>query len=209
MDRGAWWATVHKVTKSQTQLKRLNTHTHTHTRTHTHNDTCKCVVLVQSHSSDQLFATPRTTACQSPLLHCLLVVQTHIHWVMIPTISSSVARFSSCPQSFPASGSFPRESSLHIRWPKYWSFSFSISPSNEYSELISFRIDWFDLAVQRTLNSLLDTSPLSDTDLWVFLPQSSIFSCSLKCLLQSRSVIFDEVLLCRFSFYGLLFWCHI
>ena len=132
-----------------------------------------------------------------------------LSWWCHPAISSSVSRFSSCPQSFPASGSFPRESSLHIRWPKYWSFSFSISPSNEYSELISFRIDWFDLAVQRTLNSLLDTSPLSDTDLWVFLPQSSIFSCSLKCLLQSRSVIFDEVLLCRFSFYGLLFWCHI
>ena len=64
-----------------------------------------------------------------------------------PTISSSVAPFSSCPPSFPAS-----ESALHIRWPKYWSFSFSISPSNEYSGLISFRIDWFDLlAVQGTL----------------------------------------------------------
>ena len=51
---------------------------------------------------------------------------------------------------------FPNESVLHIRWPKYWSFSFSISPSNEYSGLISFRIDWLDLlAVQRTLKSLL------------------------------------------------------
>ena len=60
--------------------------------------------------------------------------------------------FSSCLQSFPASG----ESVLHIRWPKYWSFSFSISPSSEYSGLISFRIDWFDpLAVQGTLKSLL------------------------------------------------------
>ena len=51
---------------------------------------------------------------------------------------------------------FSSESVLHIRWPKYWSFSFKISPSNEYSELISFRIDWFDfLAVQGTLKSLL------------------------------------------------------
>jgi len=59
-------------------------------------------------------------------------------------------------QSFLASGSFPVESVLHIRWPKYWSFSFSISPSNEYSELISFRMDWLDLlAVQGTLKSLL------------------------------------------------------
>ena len=72
-----------------------------------------------------------------------------------PTISSSVVLFSSRLQSFPASGSFPM-SQLHIRWPKYWSFSFSISPSNEYSGLIFFRIDWFDLlAVQGTLKSLL------------------------------------------------------
>ena len=60
-----------------------------------------------------------------------------------PTISSSVTLFSSCPQSFPASRSFPNESVLHIRWPKYWSFSFSISPSNEYSGLSSFRMDWW------------------------------------------------------------------
>ena len=63
-----------------------------------------------------------------------------------PTISSSVIPFSSCLQSFSASGSFPvSQSVLHIRWPKYWSFSFSISPSSEYSGLISFGIDWLDL----------------------------------------------------------------
>ena len=74
-----------------------------------------------------------------------------LSWWCHPTISSSVAPFSSCPQSFPASGS-----ALHIRWPKCWSFSFSISPSNEYSGLISFRIDWFDLlVVQGILKSLL------------------------------------------------------
>ena len=54
-----------------------------------------------------------------------------------PTISSSVIPFSSCPRSFPASGSFSNESALHIRWPKYWSFSFNISPSNEHPGLIS------------------------------------------------------------------------
>ena len=71
-----------------------------------------------------------------------------LSWWCHPTISSSVVPFSSCLQSSPASGSFP-ESVLCIRWPKYWSFSFSISPSNEYSGLISFTIDWFDLlAVQ-------------------------------------------------------------
>ena len=72
-----------------------------------------------------------------------------------PAISSSVIPFSSCPQSLPASGSFPM-SQLCMRWLKYWSFSFSISPSNEHPGLISFRMDWLDLlAVQGTLKSLL------------------------------------------------------
>ena len=69
------------------------------------------------------------------------------------TISSSTAPFFSCPQAFPASV-FSSESALRIRWPKYWSFNFSISPSNETSGLISFKTDWFDLlAVQGTLKS--------------------------------------------------------
>ena len=73
-----------------------------------------------------------------------------------PTISFSVARFSSCSQSFPGSRSFSRKLPLCIRWPKYWSFSLSNTPSNEYSGLIFFRIDWFDfLAVQGALRSLL------------------------------------------------------
>ena len=60
------------------------------------------------------------------------------------------------PSIFPSIRVFSNESVLHIRWPKYWSFSFSNSPSNEYSGLVSFRIDWFDiLAVQGTLKSLL------------------------------------------------------
>ena len=76
-------------------------------------------------------------------------------WWCYLTFSSSVTPFSSCPQSFPASRSFPM-SWLRIRWPKYWRFSFSISPSNEYSGLISFRIDRFDLPeVQGTLKSIL------------------------------------------------------
>ena len=72
-----------------------------------------------------------------------------------PAISSSVVPFSSCPQSLPASGIFPM-SHFCMRWPKYWSFSFSISPSNEHPGLISFRMDWLDLlAVQGTLKSIL------------------------------------------------------
>ena len=72
-----------------------------------------------------------------------------------PAISSSVVPFSFCPQSHPASV-FSNESSLPMRWPRYWSFSFSIIPSKEIPVLISFRMDWLDLlAVQGTLKSLL------------------------------------------------------
>ena len=72
------------------------------------------------------------------------------------TISSSVIPFFFLPSIFPSIRVFSDESVHHIRWPKYWSFKFSIRPSNEYSGLISFRIDWLDLlAVQGTLKSLL------------------------------------------------------
>ena len=81
------------------------------------------------------------------------LTQAHVHRIgdaIEP--SHPLVPFSSHLQSFPASGSFPVSQVLHIRWPKYWSFSFSISPSNGYSELISFRMDWLDLpAVQGTL----------------------------------------------------------
>ena len=86
-----------------------------------------------------------------------------------PTITSSVSPFYFCPPSFPASRSFLMSGlfSLCIRWPKYWCFSFSISPSNEYSRLISYRIDWFDLlAVQGTLKSLLQYHNLKAWILW-------------------------------------------
>ena len=83
-----------------------------------------------------------------------------------PTISSSVVPFSSRLQSFPASGSF-QMLVLHIRWPKYWSFRFSISPSNEYSGMISIRIDWLDLlAVQGTLKRLLQHHSSKALLLW-------------------------------------------
>ena len=71
------------------------------------------------------------------------------------------------PSSFPSIRVFSNESVLHIRWPKYWSFSFSISPSNEYSGLISFRIDRLDLlAVQGTLKSLLQHHTSKASILW-------------------------------------------
>ena len=66
------------------------------------------------------------------------------------TISSSASPFSSCPQFFPNYRVFSNESDLCIRWPKYWNFSFSISPSSEYSGLICFRIDWFNFLAFKT-----------------------------------------------------------
>ena len=98
-----------------------------------------------------LFRSP----CPSPTLGIYSNSRPSSRWCH-PTISSSVVPFSSCLHSFPASGSFPNESVHHIRWPKYWSFSFSICPSNEYSGLISLTMDCLDLfAVQGTLKSLL------------------------------------------------------
>ena len=71
------------------------------------------------------------------------------------------------PSIFPSNRVFSNESVIRIRWPKYWSFSFSISPSNEYSGLISFRMDWFDLlAVQRTLKSILQHHSSKAPILW-------------------------------------------
>ena len=83
--------------------------------------------------------------------------QTHVHGVS-DAIKPSHPLWSPSllPSIFPSIRFSSKESVLHIRWPQYWSFSFSISPSNEYSGLISFKIDWFDLlAVQGTLKSLL------------------------------------------------------
>src|SRR5574337_905526 len=84
----------------------------------------------------------------------------------LPAISSSVVPFSSCPQSLQASV-FSNESTLCMRWPKYWSFSFSSIPSKEHPGLVSFRMDWLDLlAVQGTLKSLLQHDSSKASILW-------------------------------------------
>ena len=93
-----------------------------------------------------------------PVYHQLPeLTQTHVHQVsdaIQPSHPLSSPLF--LPSVFPSIRVFSNESVLHIRWPKYWGFSFSISPSKEYSGLISFRIDWFGLlAIQGTLKSLL------------------------------------------------------
>ena len=106
-----------------------------------------------------------------PVLHCLLeFAQSCLlsQWYYL-TISSSVTLLLLLPSIFPSIRIFSSKSAFCIRWPKYWSFSFSISPSNEYSGLISFRTGWFDLlAAQGTLKSLLRHHHLLNVECWVF-----------------------------------------
>ena len=103
-----------------------------------------------------------------PVHHQLLKLpQTHVHRVGDAIQSSHPLSSHLLPSIFPSIRVFSSESVLHIRWPKNWSFSFSISPSNEYSGLISFRIDWFDLlATQGTLKSLLQHHSSKASILW-------------------------------------------
>ena len=104
-----------------------------------------------------------------PVHHQLLrSTQTHVHWVG-NAIQPSHPLSSPSPPAFNLSQhqGYSNESALRIKWPKYWSFSFSISPSNEYSGLISFRMDWLDLpAVQGTLKSLLQHHSSKASILW-------------------------------------------
>ena len=100
--------------------------------------------------------------------HLQEFAQTHVHRVG-DAIQPSHPLLSPFPPALNPSQhqGFSKEPALHIRWPKYWSFSFSISPSNEYSGLISFRIDWSDLlAVQGTFKSLLQHHSLKASILW-------------------------------------------
>ena len=168
----------------------------------------------QSLSCVRLFATPWTAACQASLsitnswsLLKLMSIESvmpsnHLilrHPLLLPSIFSSIRVFSN-------------ESALLIRWPKYWSFSFSISPSNEYSGLISFRMDWLDLlAIQGTLKSLLQhhsskasilqcsaffivqlSTLLEKSQLWLDRPFLTVYML-LLLLLQSR---FSRIRLC-------------
>ena len=105
---------------------------------------------------NSLKSNPWTAACQAPLsitnswsLLKLMLVMPSNHLVLCHPLLPP-------PSIFPSIRVFSHQSVFHIRWPKYWSFSFNISPSNEYSELLSFRMDWLDLlVVQGTLRSLL------------------------------------------------------
>ena len=152
---------------------------------------------VQSLSHVQLFVTPWTAARQASLcitnfrswlklMSVVLVMPSNhlilCHPLLLPSIFLSIRVFSN-------------ESVLGIRWPKYWWFSFNISPSSEYSGLISFRIDWLDLlAVQGTLNSLLQHHNLKASILW----PSAFFMAQLShpYMTTGKNHSFDYVDLC-------------
>ena len=124
----------------------------------------------QSLSHVQHFVTPWTVACQASLPFTIsrsLLKLTSIELVMPSNYLIFCLPLLLLPAVFPSIRVFSNESALCLRWPKYWSFSFSTSPSNVYSGLVSFRMDWFYLlAVQRTLKSLLQHHSSKASVLW-------------------------------------------
>ena len=156
----------------------MYTHTHTHTHLQEAETTQQTMPFTLPGASNPL-SNPQTSLCSVQSLSCVRLFETP--WTAAHQASLSITNSQSwlklmsielvvpsnhlilcrplllLPSSiFPRTRVFFNESVLHIRWPKYWSFRFSISPSNEYSGLISFMTDWLDLlAVEKTLNSLL------------------------------------------------------
>ena len=137
---------------------------------------------VQSLSHVWLFATPWITACQASL--SIISSRSSLKLMSIETVMSS-SHLILCRPLFllppipPRIRVFSNESTLRMRWPKYWSFSFSISPSKEHPRLISFRMDWLDLlAVQGTLKSLLQHHSLQAS----ILQHSALFSPTLTSI---------------------------
>ena len=127
-------------------------------------------VVVEMLSHVRLFVTPWPAACQASPSFSIswsLLKFRSIESVMLPNYLILCCPFLCLPSIFPSIRVFSIELALCIRWPKYWSFSSSISPSNEYSGLIYSRIDWFDLlAVQHTLKSLLQHHSSKASILW-------------------------------------------
>ena len=128
------------------------------------------MTIVQLPSPVWLFAIPWTAACQASLsltIFLSMLKLVSIEWVMPSNHLILCCPLFLLPSIFPSIRVFSNESVLHIRWPKYWSFNFSISAFNYYSGLISFRMDWLDLlAVQGTLKSFLQHHSSKASILW-------------------------------------------
>ena len=138
-------------------------------------------IVVQSPTHVQLFVTPWAAACQASLSST--VSQSLLKCMSIESMMLSNYLILCCPlllpSIFPSIRVFSSELALRIRWPNYWSFSFSINPSNEYSLLISFRIDWFDLVDSKWLSRVF-----SSITVWkyqFFSTQPSLWSNSHIC----------------------------
>ena len=153
------------------------------------------LLLLFSHSCVQLFATPWTAAHQASLSFTIsqsLLKLRSIESVMPSNHLILYHPLLLLPSIFPSIRVFSNESTLHIRWPKYWSFSLNISPSNEYSGLISFRIERFDLlAVQGTLKNFLQHHS----------SKASIFQCSAFFMSMKRpeDVILKDIAIALFN----------
>ena len=145
--------------------------------------------------------------CSTPgfaVHHQLLeLAHTHVHGVSDAIQPSHPLSSLLLPSIFPSIRVFPNESVLCIKWPTYWSFSFSISLSNEHSGLVSFRIDWFDLAVQGTLKSLLQHHSLKASILWLsafFIVQlSHTYITTGKIITLTRQAFFGKVMSLLFN----------
>ena len=169
MERETWRAAVHGVPQSWTRPSNWTELTWINTWKDAQHHLL--FIVVQLLGPVQLFETPWTAACQASL--SITNSQSLLKPMSIESVMPST--YLLLPLIFPSIRVFSSESALHIRWPKYWSFSFNISPSNEHPRLISFRMDWLDLlAVQGTLKSFLQHHS----------SKASILQCSAFFILQ-------------------------
>ena len=156
------------------------------------------VSSVQLLSRVQLFVTPWTAACQASLFitNSWNLLKLKSITSVMPSNHPMLCRpLLLLPSIFPSIRVFPNEMVLHIRWPKYWSFSFSVCPSNEYSGLISFRIDWLDLlAVQGTLKSLLQHHSSQTSILWPSVQLSHPYMTTGKTIALTRQTLVGKVM---------------
>ena len=157
--------------------------------------------VVQSLSHVQLFATPWTAACQASL--SLTKSQRLFKLMSIEEVMPSNHLILCClllllPSIFPSIRVFSNESVVHIRWPKYWSFSFSISTSSEYSGLISFRMDWLNLLQSKGLSRAFSNTTVQKHQ--SFGVQPSLWSSSHVCTGQMEKTLslwtFDYMDIC-------------